>query len=345
MNGFMKDVLSQPSDIRRAMEAYRAGANSAVLQQISAMQYRDVLFTGMGSSHFCGQAAVIHLAKNGIRAQLDSASEILHYEMERITPDTLLVLISQSGESGEIVELIERLPADRCVVGITNDPESTLAKRANLLLLMHVASEEAVSTRTYLASLVLCALVATALTNGGMEAALQEAELALKGLEQSLCVLGERELEIRRFVGIPPYLCVIGRGYARATARAGALFIRECAKYPALDFDSGEFRHGPFEMVDAQFCALLFAPGDATYPLHKALAADIARLGGKLIFVTEQAVDFAHENILTLQLPLSGGMFGPLVDVSAAQIVANLLAEQRGLPVGVFRQSNKVTGQ
>ncbi len=338
-NVFLSDILAQPASMRAALTRYAAYGD--LLASIGKLSAKRVLFTGMGSSHYCSQGAVIRLNQGGVQAMMESASEILHYEMGAISADTLLVLTSQSGESGEIVDIIARLPREQTVIGITNNPASALGRRANYLLEMHVEDELAVSTRTYLASLILSDLLASALLRAPCQP--EKWERAVDALEDFIGKHQEMAVQIVEHLGESPVLCYLGRGFSRQTAECGALFTRETAKYPALAFDSGEFRHGPFEMIDAGFRAMLFAPGGCSFRMQTGLAQAIAEYGGKCVFVTDQPVSFDDPAILVLRHQPVEEACAPLVQIVGAQLFANEAALLRGHAPGVFRHASKIT--
>lgn len=340
-NVFLADVLDQPKAMKRAMEYYRE--YSAQLALIRSMKPRRLLFIGMGSSHYCSQGAVIALNQGGIPARMESASQILHYEMGAVSSDTLLVLTSQSGESGEIVDILKRLPADRKIIGITNDPNSTLGRRADICLLMQVAPELAVSTRTYLASLILSDMVAAAILGEDPLVSLDRFAQAVDALEAFLQDHACLQAQITNFLKHPASICYIGRGYGRATAECGALFTRETAKYPALSFDSGEFRHGPYEMVDDAFCAMIFAPSGVGLQLQENLTNAIISHQGRVVFVTDVEVDFDSDRVLVLRHPAVEERYAPMVQILCPQLFANDMALHRNFAPGVFRQSSKIT--
>ena len=176
-NVFLSDVLDQPRAMREALAHYRQYGGA--FSELSRIRPPKVLFTGMGSSHYCSQPAVIRLIAGGVTARVEAASEVLYYEQRAISPQTLLILTSQSGESGEIVDLIRRIPDGTTVVGITNDPGSALGRRADICLEMRVEPELAVSTRTYLASLILSDLTASAILGQSGEGAFAKWERAV----------------------------------------------------------------------------------------------------------------------------------------------------------------------
>lgn len=342
-NVFLNDVLGQPDAMRKAIALYAGYMPQMMHLQACRGRFQQVLFAGMGSSHSCSQGAVILLNQAGVAARMESASQLLHYESGSIGSDVLLVLTSQSGESGEIVSLIQRLPADQMVVGITNDCNSTLGRRANICLPMQVEPELAVSTRTYLASLILSDMTACALLGQESVTALAGFSRAVDALEIFLRDHEEKQRRITDFLGHPSSFSYIGRGYSRATAESGALFTRETAKYPALAFDGGEFRHGPYEMVDESFCAMLFAPEGVGMSFQKKMAEDIAIHGGRVVYITDKETHFDSDRVLVMYHVPVGERYAPLVQIAAPQLFANGMALYRGFSPGVFRQSSKVT--
>ncbi len=340
-NVFLEDVMKQHEAMEEAIKKYRGYAE--VFQKIAALKPDRVLFTGMGSSHFAAIPASIRLNQGGIVSNVYSASELLYYEWNLISSDTLLVLTSQSGESGEIVDILQKLPADRLVIGITNEPQSTLGRRADILLSMGVEPEVAVSSRTYLASLVLLNTFAALLLGESARDTLDRCQNAIEVLAAFLRDYAPVQKKAAEFLEHPSAVCYIGRGPAVGTAEASALFTREAAKYPALAFDSAEFRHGPYEMVDNRFRAIVFAPTGATFSLQVNLAGDIARHGGKILFVTNENVTFQSDHVLVIKHGDVPETYAPIVQILVAQLFANDMSLYQGYKPWVFRQSGKVT--
>ncbi|MDU0206350.1 SIS domain-containing protein [Paenibacillus sp. MAH-36] len=343
MNRYEADVASQPESIRSALRSMTADMSSDEWRDWETGKWKKVVFAGMGSSHFVCHGAVIYLNERGIDAQVLSASQLLHYERGLLRDDTLLVLVSQSGESAEIVRLLELLPPSFDIVAITNEPTSRLAAGAQRTLQLYVEQEASVTTRTYVASFVAVHLLARRL-EGSLDLLAFEREIEGAADKMAL-ILKESDMHAKldAFLTAPAYVCLIGRGHALSTVRAGALFIREVAKFPALDFEAAEFRHGPMEMVDEQFAAIVLAPTGVTGVLNRKLAWDIVERGGKVVLVTNEPCDDVHPQMLVINLPNVDECLSPLLDVIPVQRVANLLAEQRQLEVGTFRWSSKVT--
>lgn len=345
MKTYLEDVLYQPESLKKCLNGLMQEDNLNKLNRFSSMRYSKIVFSGMGSSNYCSYGASILLSQNGITNMRLSASELLHYELPIIDEGTLLVLISQSGESAEIVNLIGKLPPNSKVVAVTNDPNSTLARRGDITFLMNVEEEEAVTTRTYLASIVICYLIAFALTNKDIH---HFEECINKGIEALKTVLLTHEQIVNRMLGqlgIPPYLFLLGRGGSMSTVEAGVLFMREIVKYPAMGLNSGEFKHGPMEMVDGRFHGIIIAPEKETRNLSEKLALSIVQKGGKVVFVTTGEAPEEKEGLTVILLPAVETWLSPLVSIVPVQLYAERLAVKLGIEAGKFRWGSKIMAE
>lgn len=340
---YLDDILNQPRDLRRMVNGFQSQANLMKMATIAGLGYKKILFSGMGSSNYCCHGAVIMLNRHGFTASVLSAGELLHYEMGLSSPDTLMVLVSQSGESAEIVKLVEGLPEGQAVIAITNDLESTLGRRGNYSFALDVPEEESVTTRTYLSSVLITGMLANAMAGLSPDEYFSRAIAAIDSLEGFLTGYADFTDQIRQFLGSPAFICLIGRGDSLSTVQAGALFLQEVVKYPALAFDSGEFRHGPFEMVQEGFVAVVVAPKGETGDLNVRLAHDIAKKGGRVLLITNEKVSERVDNVFVAVF--HGDVdedLSPIVTVAPIQLLADGMAREKGVEAGKFRWGTKV---
>lgn len=347
MSTYLEDILSQPTELRQALEFYNQASFQETLDRIRTVQFREIIWSGMGSSHFCSYPAHVYLASQGICSQIISTGELLHYEQQCIHPDTLLCLISQSGESAEIVRLLEQLPDHIPVVAITNNPDSTLGKRGNFVFPLHVSNEKSVTTRTYLASVIITMMVAYSVAGKNRKEMTAALEDAFGKMEKYLTDFQKCTEELVRFSGDISCISVMGRGPAMTTVRAGALFFREVARAAAIDFDSAEFRHGPMEMVDQDFFSIVLAPSGRTQHLGLSLADSIAEKGGRVILITDtsaqESLPVDQNHILRVTLPTVEELYAPFLQILPIQLLADALAKKRGISAGDFRWGSKIT--
>lgn len=342
MNNYIKDIIDQPKSIESVFERYISDKSIDLMKKLTAFDYDRIIFSGMGSSHIACYGASMYLNNNGYISIVKSAGQLLHYERSLITNETLLILVSQSGESAEIVNLLNNINSDPTIVGVTNFPESTLAKKSNYTFLMNVEEEESISTRTYLASLILIDLLAKSFVGKLDKNSRSIFKNAIKNMKKLINNYQSLYDNIKGFVGFPDYICLISRGYSYCSVKAGELFIQELAKYPAIGFEGGEFRHGPMETVEDGFLSVIVAPAGETFELNIKLVHEITEKGGKVLLITNEKITFNNENVLTIKLDKTEELIFPIIDIIPIQLVANTLAERKNLEVGKFRWSSKV---
>lgn len=345
-NFYLEDILSQDREMECVLEYYRTGEMKERLAELKQLSFQRVIFSGMGSSHFCAYGADILLSSCGISSKVISTGELIYYEKECLKEGTLLCLISQSGESAEIKHLLELIDEKISVIGVTNREDSTLGKRADICFPLKVSDEISVTTRTYQSSLFIVQLIATVLSGGDADAVLKEYGKTICLMKEYLPDYEGQMKKCRDFCRNMEVISLIGRGNALSSVRAGALFLREVAKFPAIDFDSAEFRHGPMEMVQEGFYGIVFAPSGCTQELNVKLAADIADKGGRVVLITDERADreliSSYENILPVVLPEAKEYASQLLQIIPVQLLANITAEEKGIPAGVFRWGSKI---
>jgi glucosamine--fructose-6-phosphate aminotransferase (isomerizing) len=342
VNDYLKDVVSQHDDLKAALNYYFNEENLAKISAITKMTFGHVIFTGMGSSHYCSHSASIYLSVMGINSRVISCAELLHYESCLVKKDTLVIVISQSGESAEIKKLIEKL-GDVKIIGITNDVLSSLGKRADIVFNLNLPPEKAVSTRTYISSVVLCLLISYGIA-GKLKPEIKKVFIGtIDEIKNALRVCEENEDKLKAFLEGASYITLLARGYNIGTVYAGALFIQELSKFPSYSMDSAEFRHGPMEIVDDKFRGIVIAPSGLTHDLNIKLAREMAKYGGKVILITDNPEGITEEGIITIKMDSCDEPLTPIFYILPIQYLNNLLAEQRSLKVGTFRWGAKIT--
>ncbi|MBQ4285842.1 MAG: SIS domain-containing protein [Bacteroidales bacterium] len=291
-----------------------------------------VILTGMGSSDFIASAGASLLRGRGVPAASFNAGELLHYAGP--LKDNLTVCISQSGESYEIVHL---LPSLGKVAAICNNPASTLAKRADYLLLTQAGKEEMTSTKTFVTSwqamLSLCGAIAP-----GPE---YDWEALAGSVEKAL------ETDVSRavvFIGDAPVLQMVARGPAMCAASQSALMWMEAAHIPAGAMCGGNFRHGPLEMVRPGMTVFIFThSASATWPQSIRLAEDILAFGGKVLMLADTSPDIDSDRFLCLPVPCPSEELCPITTIVPVQLLVNAWAGSHGMSPGSFSHGAKVT--
>jgi len=345
MSRFLDEIRQLPDALGRLIDFYRTDGRAVLQAWSGRMAGRDqILFAGMGTSHFAPLAIRPHLATAGIACNVIDAGEWLHYGCALPGDRGQVVLVSQSGESVEVKHLIEQDKVGHHFVGVVNNLDSTLGRAAGLLLPMCAGDEAAISTKTYTNTLALLHLMAVALQGMG------QLDRALDDLSKAAdCLQSTREQAIIDAADLllpADALAFVARGPAHVTARQCALTFMEGARLLAAPFTAGAFRHGPFESAGPDLRAVIFLPDGPTRTITEGLGREAAEHGAHVVFVTD--ADLAEgPNIKVIRLQTiaadSREDLFPLIASAAHPLLLHHLAKARGFEAGQFRYGGKVT--
>ncbi len=347
---FIAEISGQPDALRRAADGVPAQAD--VLERVAATAHgRTIVFTGMGSSYDACYPAVTELAQAGVAAVMLDAAELLHFRTAMLSARTILVAVSQSGESAEVVRAVREVrarPAEQPqVVAVTNGVANTLARLADLALDTSAGQEAGPSTMTFAASLVLVAAVARAMAGLPVPTLIEDlrhgAELAAAALDRLLDddALPER---LVTWLGDREAFVILGRGPARAAAEMGALTIKEAVGMPVESLQTAQFRHGPLELTGPGLAAMVIATEPQTSALDLELAAELLGTGAAVMTITEgPSRDDDVTDVVNVAIGAMDRALAPAVSILPAQLLAWRLAGLRGREPGSYHRASKVT--
>ena len=334
----LQDILDQPRALADTLSELRAAGAPAAAAALR--RGARVVLTGMGASYFACYPAALRLWQAGIPAVWIEAGELLHHA-PALCADSLLVLVTQSGGTAEIVHLIPRLPASAAVVAVTNTPDSPTGRAAGVVLALRAGRELAVcATKTYTSSLLALDLLADALIGEGGAPArwTAAAEAANEALERR----GEWFPDLEDLFAVPEHLWLLGRGPGLSAASCGALIIKESSRVHAEGMSVPQFRHGPLEGALPGRCALaLFSPGPLG-ELDRALAREMAAAGMTVAAVAD-GTSPAPAGVRQVNLPAVPPGCEPAIQALPAQLLGRAFARRQGRDPGRFTLIGKVT--
>jgi glucosamine--fructose-6-phosphate aminotransferase (isomerizing) len=337
--GYLRDILDQP----RALEQTLRGLVvtdplAAITRRLASGGYRRVVLSGMGSSGHGLVPLQLRLIGGGHAPLTVDSSELLHDQRSLLADGTLLVLVSQSGRSVEIVRLLEALrgrPVD--TIGVTNTPDSPLATASAAVVLTAAGQEATVSCKTYLAAQAALALLGETLCDGDADGArkvllgtVPRVAAYLSGWRAHVCALAPLLRGVRA-------LFYAGRGPSLAAALTAGLITKESTHRPAEGMGSAAFRHGPLEMLDGDVFLLVFAGGPSTRSLNEGLVAEARAAGARGYLAAEDAAEPAF------RLPAVPDVARPLVELLPVEMITLALAALDGREAGRFERATKVT--
>lgn len=343
MGTYYDEIYEQPAVLRATLASYqtqRPALRTWLAERL--LDVKRVLFTGMGTSFIATYPALLHLRDHGVDTLTVDTAELLYYQPTIIDPKTLVVGISQSGRSIELLRVLKDIPDNVPVLGITNTPDSPLAARANVTLMMEAGPERAASTKTYLATLAVLELLVCDLSGQSFDDAAATVNEAGDRAEASLDGWRAQVSQHADQIADSQFFVYLGRGPSLASAQASALITKESAKLPTEGCNTAYFRHGPIEIVDERISITFFSGSAPTRAINHSMAAELAAKGGRVTVVGPSNTDLPAN---TTHIPLNdvSDRALPLVEVIPMQFMAGMLAERHGYKAGTFRYIGKVT--
>jgi glucosamine--fructose-6-phosphate aminotransferase (isomerizing) len=339
---FESEIREQPDTLRRLLaegreEAERIGA------AVQAAAPRFVVLAARGSSDNAARYAQYLLGlENRLSVALATPSLFTHYASPPSLAGSLVIGVSQSGQSPDVVEVIrEGRRQGALTVAISNDPASPLSEEAEMRLPLRAGTERAVAaTKTYTAQLVALAMVSAAVAR---REDLWRELLALPSQLQE-AIDGGRGLEMAaRKLAPASRLVVMGRGLHLATAFEVALKIKETSYLTAEPYSSADFLHGPVAMLDPELPVLLVSSGPRPFAELRDLAKRAKAAGSPLLVLSDDEGLLAEADA---PLPLLGDApewLAPVTGVALGQLLALELCRARGVDPDAPRGLRKVT--
>lgn len=336
------EIAEQPQGIARTLEALLP--MRAELARATADR-REVLFVARGSSDnatvYARYLLEVHARR---RAGFIAPSVATHYGTDLDLSDTVVVAVSQSGETDEIVEA-ERW-ASRCgarTIAVTNHGESSLADVADIVMVTRAGTERAVpATKSHTAQLSAMAVLATALAP---DPTFLDAELdRVPGEVDRLLTERAGVDEAVARLALPGEEIVTGRGLVFGTAREIALKIEETCLRPVRGLSYADLRHGPIAVVDPDLDAVLVAPVDGPVADGmRELATDLRNRGVRATIGIGGNEAFAAACDVAVPGPRLTEAAAPLALVVPGQLIVESLCRELGLDPDAPRGLKKVT--
>jgi glucosamine--fructose-6-phosphate aminotransferase (isomerizing) len=343
-----KEIFEQPRALRDTLElAMNARSITPELFGTEAAgvlgETEGVLILACGTSHHAGLVArhwIETLA--GIPCNVEIASEY-RYRQSVPHPKTLVVAISQSGETADTLAALEhaRSLGQPHSLGICNVAESALVRAASLRFLTRAGPEIGVASTkaftTQLASLLLLAL--TLAKQRGKLSQSKEAE-CLAAL-RALPALVQRTLQMEGPItdwsaqfSLRSHALFLGRGIHYPIAMEGALKLKEISYIHAEAYPAGELKHGPLALVDSRMPVVAIAPGGALMEKLKSNLQEVRARGGELFVMADEDTQISTGvGFHVIRMPSHPALISPILHAVPLQLLAYHTACARGTDV------------
>ncbi len=342
-----KEIFEQPRAVADALLGRHDETGALQLDEvrISDEELRDIdkiVIVGCGTAHYAGlvaKYAVEHWTR--IPCEVELAHEF-RYRDPILTRNTLVVAISQSGETADTLMAIRHARAQRSkVLAICNTNGSTIPRESDAVIYTHAGPEIGVaSTKGFLTQLVACYLLGLYLAQvrgtkfGDEIAAVVEELQRMPGHVQQMLDEAEKVYELARGYADTRSVLFLGRHAGYPVALEGALKLKELAYIHAEGFAAGELKHGPIALIEEGLPVFCVVPPRGRDQLHDKMASAIQEIrarGARTIVLAEEGdqevAPYADD---TIPLPVVPTLLQPLVAVVPLQLFACELATVLG---------------
>jgi len=342
-----KEIHEQPRAVGDTLLGRYDESNRLVLDEmrISENELRSVdkiVIIACGTAFYAGMVAkyaIEHWTR--IPCEVELASEF-RYRDPIVGPTTLVVAISQSGETADTLMAIRHAQEQRArVLAVCNTNGSTIPREADAVIYTHAGPEIGVaSTKGFLTQLVACYLLGLYLaqvrgTKFGDEIAATMAELQAMPAAITRVLEGiEPVLELAREFADAPSVLFLGRHVGYPVALEGALKLKELAYIHAEGFAAGELKHGPIALIEDALPVFAVVPPKGRDMLHAKVLSNLqevrARGARTVVLAEEDDLDVAPYADVLIRLPQVSTLLQPLVATVPLQVFACELATRKG---------------
>ncbi|MGI9313990.1 MAG: glutamine--fructose-6-phosphate transaminase (isomerizing) [Luminiphilus sp.] len=339
----LKEIFEQPARLRATVGQGSAtdqafGANAAALfPKVASVQ-----ILACGTSYHAGLVARHWIeALAGLPCQVEVASEF-RYRQSVTLPNTLVVGLSQSGETADTLAALEHVDADRVLarLAICNVDHSALVRASELVYLTQAGTEIGVaSTKAFTTQLAALLNLTLCLARHHAPHALSETEVAaaLEEMASAAEAVLQQDARIKalshRFTN-KHHALFLGRGIYHPIAMEGALKLKEISYIHAEAYPAGELKHGPLALVDEDMPVVAVAPDDRLMEKLRSNLEEVRARGGQLfVFASENAGYQSGPGCEVLEMPACGPLAGPIVFTIALQLLSYHVAVAKGTDV------------
>jgi glucosamine--fructose-6-phosphate aminotransferase (isomerizing) len=338
-----KEIHEQPDAIAATLSAHLEGTricpslDRAILERAKAVH-----IIACGTSYHAGLVARYWIEKLArLPVSVEIASEYRNRD-PAIPDDTLLVAISQSGETADTLAALEHARASSYLgtLGICNVPESALTRACDQVLMTRAGLEIGVaSTKAFTTQLTVLLLLAAALAEAhGADRA--EVRGVIEQLGQAsqqareVLGMGPEVHKVAEEIASKPHALFLGRGEEYPIAMEGALKLKEISYIHAEAYAAGELKHGPLALVDDDLPVIVTASSNQLITKLISNLQEVRARGGMLYVFADQGVNLPDdENVRLIRVPAPHSVISPILQVLPLQFLAYHVGVLKGTDV------------
>ncbi|MEK6971841.1 MAG: glutamine--fructose-6-phosphate transaminase (isomerizing) [Thermoproteota archaeon] len=317
----LKEISEQPDTVLKAGE----NTQDAITQTIDFIKHaKTVYITGSGTSYNAALVAKYLMSKYAkIKAEPIISSELPH-DPESIEQNSILIAISQSGESADVLEAVRIAKNSNAkVLSIVNLLTSSLVQESSLVIGMNCGPEIGVAaTKSFTSQLAILYKIADGLCNGCLKPDFDKASKAISKILSHHSKIKKIARELKEVSDI----YILGRGINYPIASEAALKLKELTYIHAEGIPGGELKHGPLALMDSNVYVVILNPDDSTYNDTLTSANEIKARGAKIIGISDKKSDIYDHWI---EIPKVDESLYPLIEIVPIQLLAYYCALEK----------------
>ncbi len=317
----LKEISEQPDTVLKAGE----NTQDAITQTIDFIKHaKTVYITGSGTSYNAALVAKYLMSKYAkIKAEPIISSELPH-DPESIEQNSILIAISQSGESADVLEAVRIAKKSNAkVLSIVNLLTSSLVQESSLVIGMNCGPEIGVAaTKSFTSQLAILYKIVDGLCNGCLKPDFDKVSKAISKILSNHSKIKKIARELKEVSDI----YILGRGINYPIAAESALKLKELTYIHAEGIPGGELKHGPLALMDSNVYVVILNPDDSTYNDTLTSANEIKARGAKIIGISDKKSDIYDHWI---EIPKVDESLYPLIEIVPIQLLAYYCALEK----------------
>ena len=339
-----KEIFQQAAAVSSTLEN-RITSDSVLEKEVLSDKATELLdqvdavrIVGCGTSFYAGLIAKIWFESFGIPCETEIASEF-RYRKPFIADNTLLVAISQSGETADTLAALEHASELGCryTLAICNSPASKITRMVDMVLHTRAGPEISVaSTKAFTTQLVSLLLLMVLMARRRNMTAEEESEIVheIRALPSRIDATLQMDSKIHslanQFVD-KEHTLMLGRGTHYPIALEGALKLKEISYIHADAYPAGELKHGPLALIDSNVPTVAVAPNNPLLTKLKSNIQEVKTRGGKLFVFSDAGDSIQSDDLIeVIDVVHSGPFTSPIIHVIPLQLLAYHVAVMRG---------------
>jgi len=342
-----KEIFEQVEAITATLEGRISGEHVLVPAfgnnaENTFKSVNQVQIVACGTSYHAGLVAKYWLEKiAGVQCQVEVASEF-RYREKVVLPNTLFVVISQSGETADTLAALRQAKKMDylATLAICNVPESSIVRESSLAFMTRagieigVASTKAFTTQLTALLLLTLALAKTKTAAGFDEASLVHRLLNLPTRINHVLALDSSIKELADMFAEKDHALFLGRGSEYPIAMEGALKLKEISYIHAEAYPAGELKHGPLALVDKEMPVISIAPNSRLLEKLKSNLHEVKARGGQLIIFADKHANIkSEEGVVCFEMPEVCEILAPIIYTIPLQLLSYYVAVTKGTDV------------